>query len=133
MLIRPLTPSSATVDHVLGVFPRDQLSAALASTLREGFGSQTRVSDGARGDVARQLERAGLEIRDDAAPPADALLIAVTAPGRTAIVAELFAELSAESVHFAARRGASIPAASSRASELPDIRIGGDAGTATGV
>ena len=131
--MRPLTPSSAAVDHVLGVFPREELSAALAATHRAGFGPQTRVFDGARGDVARQLERAGLEIRDDAAPPADALLIAVTAPGRTAIVAELFAELCAESVLFATRRGASIPAPSSRASELPDIRIGGDAGTATGV
>ena len=55
----------------------------LAATHRAGFGRRS-VFDGARGDTARQLERAGLRVLDGAAPPADAVLIVVTAPGRTA-------------------------------------------------
>ena len=126
--MHPRDVSSLAVDHVVGSFPREGLSAALASTHRAGFGPQTRVFDGVRGDVTRQLERAGLEIRDNVAPTPDALLIVVTAPGRTAIVAELFEQLGAESVLFAARRGnATIPTEVS-ASEQPDIRIGDDAG-----
>ena len=120
------------VDHVIGTFPREGLSAALASTHRAGFGPQTRVFDGARGDVTRQLERAGLEIRDDGAPPADALLIVVTAPGRATIVAELFEQFGAESVLFAARRSTASPASTTPALGLPDIRIG-DAGIASEV
>jgi altronate dehydratase len=64
-------------------------------------------------------------------PPADALLIVVTAPGRAAIVAELFEQLGAVSVLFAAGRGSARPAPSVPASERPDIRIGDDAGMAS--
>jgi hypothetical protein len=126
----PDAASSATIDHVVGTFPRAELSAALAATHRAGFGPQTRVFDGARGDTTRQLERAGLRVIDGAPPPADALLIVVTAPGRTAIVAELFEQLGAEAVLLAARRGADKPAASTRAALQPDIRIG-DGGLAS--
>jgi hypothetical protein len=122
--------SSPASDHVVGTFPRAELSTALAATHRAGFGPQTRVFDGARGDTARQLERAGLHILDGAAPPADAVLIVVTAPGRTAIVAELFTRVGAESVLLAARRGDDKPAAAVPASMQPDIRIG-DAGVAS--
>jgi hypothetical protein len=121
--------SSPAIDHVVGTFPRTELSAALAATHRAGFGPQTRVFDGARGDTARQLERAGLRVLDGATPPADALLIVVTAPGRTAIVAELFARLGAESVLLAARGGDHKPGPAIPASMQPDIRIG-DAGAA---
>jgi hypothetical protein len=58
------------------------------------------------------------------------VLIVVTAPGRTTIVAELFARLGAESVLLAARRGDDKPAATVPASMQPDIRIG-DAGVAS--
>ena len=119
------------IDHVIGTFPREGLSAALASTHRAGFGPQTRVFDGARGDVTRQLARAGLEIRDDGAPPADALLIVVTAPGRATIVAQLFERLGAESVLFAARRSTTKPASTVPAMGQPDIRIGEDSGIAS--
>ena len=129
--MRSRAAMSPAVDHVVGTFPRDDLSAALASTHRAGFGPQTRVFDGARGDATRQLERAGLRILDGDAPPADALLIVVTAPGRTTIVAELFERLGAESVLFAARRGDDRPAARTPASMQPDIRIGDDAGAAS--
>ncbi len=121
---------SPNVDHVVGTFPRAELSTALAATHRAGFGPQTRVFDGARDDVGRQLERAGLRVLDGAPPPADALLIVVTAPGRTAIVAELFERLGAEAVLLAARRGDDKPAAAPLPSMQPDIRIG-DGGLAS--
>ena len=122
--------SSPGIDHVVAIFPRAELSAALAATHRAGFGPQTRVFDGARGDTARQLERAGLRILDGAAPPADAVLIVVTAPGRTAIVAQLFQRLGAVSVHMAARGGDDKPDSAVPAAMQPDIRIG-DAGVAS--
>jgi len=122
--------SSAAIDHVVATFPRAELSAALAATHRAGFGPQTRVFDGARGDTARQLERAGLRILDGAAPPADAVLIVVTAPGRSATVAELFERLGAESILLAARRGDEKPVPAVPPSMQPDIRIG-DAGVAS--
>jgi hypothetical protein len=128
--MRPDAASSQAIDHVVATFPRTELSAALAAAHRAGFGPQTRVFDGARGDVARQLKRAGLRMLDGAAPPADAVLIVVTAPGRTAIVSELFEQLGAEAVLLAARGGDARPASAVPASLQPDIRIG-DAGLAS--
>ena len=116
--------SRAVADHVIGTFPRAELSAALASTHRAGFGPQTRVLDGARGDVARQLTRTGLEVLSGEHPAADAVLIVVTAPGRTNVVADLFARLGAESVLLAARRREQRQGAVTPAPLLPDIRIG---------
>jgi hypothetical protein len=128
--MRPDPGSSPAIDQVVGTFPRAELSAALAATHRAGFGPQARVFDGARGDTTRQLERAGLRLLDGALPPADAVLIVVTAPGRTAIVAELFARLGAESVLLAARGGNDKPAAAPPPLMQPDIRIG-EAGSAS--
>ncbi|MGH2618500.1 MAG: hypothetical protein ACRDJC_24990 [Thermomicrobiales bacterium] len=118
----------AAADHVIGVFPRNKLSTALASTHRAGFGPQTRVIDGTRADVGQQLARAGLRLLDSAAPAADAVLIVVTAPGRTAIVADLFTGLGAETVLFAARIGGERPIPTRTPTMTPDIRIGNDAG-----
>ena len=126
----PDAASSVAIDHVVAAFPRAELSAALAATHRAGFGPQTRVFDGARGDISRQLERAGLRILDGAAPSADAVLIVVTAPGRTTIVSELFERLGADSVLLAARGGEDKPAPAMSISMQPDIRIG-DAGVAS--
>jgi hypothetical protein len=126
----PDAASSLAIDHVVAAFPRGELSAALAATHRAGFGPQTRVFDGARGETARQLERAGLRMLDGTAPPPDAVLIVVTAPGRTAIVAELFDRLGAESVLLAVRGGNDKPPSAVPASMQPDIRIG-DAGVAS--
>src|SRR5215210_5365686 len=129
-LMPPDAASSPAIDHVVGTFPRAELSAALAATHRAGFGPQTRVFDGARGDTARQLERAGLRVLDGAAPPADAVLIVVTAPGRTAIVAQLFERLGATLVLMAGRGVDGKPASAVPASMQPDIRIG-DVGAAS--
>ena len=109
-------------DHVIGQFRRDRLSAALASTHRAGFGPHARVIDGERADAGRQLERAGLRILSDADPAPDALLIVVTAPGRTGIVVGLFERLGADAVYFAGRRAVATPVSRPLAS-APDIRI----------
>ena len=93
-------------DHVIGGFSREALSSALAATHRAGFGPQTRVIDGARGDIGRQLQRLGLRVAWDEPPAADAVLIVVNAPGRTAIVADLFSRLGAKSVVLAGRGAA---------------------------
>jgi hypothetical protein len=114
-------------DHVIGIFSREALSGALAATHRAGFGPQARVLDGARDHPARQLERMGLRRLEGAEPRPDAVLIVVTAPGRTAIVADLFHRLDADNVALATSR-ASRPAPEKMPLHLPDIRIGGDAG-----
>ena len=67
---------------------------------------------------------------DGDALPAEAVLIVVTAPGRTAIVAQLFERLGAESVLLAARGSGDKPAAAVPPTMQPDIRIG-DAGVAS--
>ncbi len=123
----PRDESTSIVDHVIGAFPREGLSSALASTHRAGFGPQTRVIDGARGDVGQQLSRAGLRLLDDE-PPAGAVLIVVTAPGRTEIVADLFARLGAESVVLATRRSGDRQEPERPATGAPEIRIEDDAG-----
>ncbi len=116
----------ATADHVIGVFPREGLSSALASTHRAGFGPQTRVIDGTRGGVGQQLERAGLRICDDDMPDGEGVLIVVTAPGRVAIVADLFARLGAERVVLAERPSKDRSGVEPAAAMTPDIRIGND-------
>ena len=120
-------------DHVVGVFPRESLNSALASTHRAGFGPQARVLDGARGDSTRQLERAGLQLVSGERPSADALLIVVTAPGRAAIVAELFRRLGATSVQFASRRGTEARERAEAPVLLPDIRIADEHTAESGV
>lgn len=122
-------PVSPLVDHVIGVFPRDALSAALAETHRAGFGPQTRVFDGARADVTQQLDRAGIQIQGEQRPPADALLLVVTAPGRAANVSRLFERLGAASVWFAARRAGRDARTERTEVAAPDIRIGDAAAT----
>ena len=118
---RASIPSS--VDHVLGVYARDHLGAALAAVHRSGYGPQARVFDGARGDVTQQLSRAGLRVHDASSIPAEALLIAVNAPGRAAMVAELFSELGAEAVIFASKRDDERTEMPRQALLTPDVRI----------
>lgn len=94
----------ATGDTVAGVFERSTLSDALAATHRAGFGPHARVFDGARGDLAGQLRRAGFRL--PLAPETDpaTVLIVVTAPGRAATIAQLLARAGARAV-YDARRG----------------------------
>lgn len=125
----PLGDESAPfVDHVAGTFARSSLSGALAEMHRAGFGPHTRVLDGARGDAAGQLERTGLRIVEGEAPAPDAVLILVTAPGRAALVANLFARLGAESILLAARQMPERPTPRREALEAPDLQIGVEQG-----
>jgi hypothetical protein len=117
---------TGSADHVIGSFPRDTLSVALVATHRAGFGPQTRVFDGARDDARRQLTRAGLRVIDGVAPPSEAILIVVTAPGRTETVADLFRRLGAQSVLTAARRAEQRPSAADMPLLTPDIRLAGE-------
>jgi hypothetical protein len=122
---------AATSDHVLGSFPRSALSDALVAMHRAGFGPQTRVFDGVRDDVARQIERAGLRVDGDAVLPADDIVIVVTAPGRTSQVAALFARLGAESILYAARSPSTAQTTTPPPILEPDIRLGDDGGAAS--
>lgn len=98
---RPRSHSRA--DHVIGIFARENLSGALSAVHRAGFGHHARVFDGTRQPVVEQLTRAGLRLVDGSSLAQDDLMIVVTAPGRTPIVAELFHETGAERVIFAER------------------------------
>ena len=95
--------SLSRADHVIGIFARENLSVALSAVHRSGFGHHARVFDGTRQPVADQLTRAGLRLADGSGIKPDDLMIVVTAPGRTPIVAELFHETGAERVIFAER------------------------------
>lgn len=121
MTTRVAIPGGA--DHILGAFSRERLGAALAAVHRSGYGPQARVFDGARGDVIRQLSRAGLRVHDPASIGADTLLIAVNAPGRAAMVAELFSELGAASVVMASKREDDHAERARPELLTPDIRI----------
>ena len=123
------TTISPGADHVIGGFVRESLSSALASTHRAGFGPQTRVIDGARGDIGQQVQRLGLRIPWERELPPDAVLIVVNAPGRTAVVADLFSRLGAELVFLAERRGAEREVADQVVSMSPDVRMEEGAGS----
>lgn len=102
----PLRPGApAPSDAVVGVFDRDRLSEALAATHRAGFGPHARVLDGARGDVAGQLRRAGVGLSVPLAVDRGTVLILVNAPGRAALAADTFARVGARQVLRGVRPG----------------------------
>ncbi len=119
-------------DHVIGIFPRETLSAALASTHRAGFGPQTRVIDASRGGIDEQLDRLGLSVQWIEPPGHEEAIILVVAPGRRASVTDMFWRLGARAVVCAARRGAASAAPNRVALSGPDIRIGADAAADAG-
>ena len=121
--------SSPGIDHV-AIFPRAEQRGPRGNPSRWLWAADSclRWSAG-RHRTATGAGRAA-RILDGAAPPADAVLIVVTAPGRTAIVAQLFQRLGAVSVHMAARGGDDKPDSAVPAAMQPDIRIG-DAGMAS--
>jgi hypothetical protein len=81
-------------ETVIGTFERDRLSEGLARLHGRGFGSAARVLDGAHGDLAGQVSRAGLpEELVDRLVPFDrrraVVVLVVHAPARGALVADL--------------------------------------------
>lgn len=95
--------SVSRADHVVGVFAREHLSGALSAVHRSGFGHHVRVFDGTRQPVGDQLSRAGLRLVDATISDPGVLMIVVSAPGRTARVAEMLHQTNAERVIFAER------------------------------
>lgn len=77
---------SASGETVVAVFDRDLLSGVLASLHGSGYGSNIRVLDGARGDLAAQLARANIPAAESDVNlgdrPAESAVILVHAPGR---------------------------------------------------
>ena len=91
-------------DTVIGVVGRERLGSVLSAIHGGGFGPLARVFDPARGPLAGQLARAGLPLPPEAreADPATVLL-AVTAPGRAARVADAMSRGGAHRVYVTAR------------------------------
>ena len=108
--------SLARGDSVVAVFERDRLNNGLAVLHRERYGPNTRVLDGARGDLLAQLSRAGVDASLDLRGlTIDTALVLVNAPGRAVPVAALLSDAGAREVHVL---GASQP-------ERGDARVGG--------
>ncbi|HEU5430613.1 MAG TPA: hypothetical protein VFU81_03070, partial [Thermomicrobiales bacterium] len=90
---------------VFGVFERDGLSDALVALHRAGFGPNTRVLDGARGDLTGQIRRAALhDAIDVAALASEVAIVVVSAPGRAALVADTLLRHGARRVQALTRR-----------------------------
>lgn len=97
--MEPLRPGAPVPsDAVVGLFDRDRLSEALVATHRAGFGPHARVFDGARGDVAGQLRRAGVGLSRPLAVEQGTVLILVNAPGRADLAAATLARVGARQV-----------------------------------
>jgi hypothetical protein len=101
----PADASHGLADTILGVFERDRLSEALVALHSAGLGPQSRVLDGARGDLAGQLRRSALEGAVDPATLAPNLaIVVVTAPGRAALVADTLLRHGGRGVQALTRR-----------------------------
>lgn len=77
---------AAIGESVVAVVDRDRLSAALAALHGAGYGPNTRVLDGARGELAGQLARANIRITESdlnlGDRPSESAIVLVHAPGR---------------------------------------------------
>jgi len=91
-------------DTVIGVVPREALAAVLSAVHRGGFGPLARLFDPERGPLDGQLRRAGLPAPAEAASSDRAtVLLAVTAPGRAALVGDAISRAGAVRVYVTAR------------------------------
>lgn len=90
-------------EMVVGVVARDRLSETLAALHLSGFGSNSRVLDGARGDLAAQLGRSGVSIEASdlylGERPDESVVVLVHAPGRGDRVVQLLRGKDALDVH----------------------------------
>ena len=84
---------AAIGETVVAVLDRDRLSGVLATLHGNGFGANTRVLDGARGNLAAQIARSGVPGPGGdltlGERPAETAVVLVHAPGRGAKVAAL--------------------------------------------
>jgi hypothetical protein len=89
-------------DTVIAVVSADHLPSALTLLHRNGHGPNVRVMNAARGDLAGQLQRAGVS----EPPLLDAgvtTAVMVFAPNRVASVVDLFQRIGAGAIHLAVR------------------------------
>ena len=90
----------------VGVFDSETLGNGLVALHRAGLGAHARLLDAARGDLDRQLDRAGIRLALTAGDrTADTKVLVIVAPGRSAAVAEALARAGARAVHLTARGG----------------------------
>lgn len=77
---------AAIGESVVAVVDRDRLSGVLSALHGSGYGPNTRVLDGARGDLPAQLARAHVRIEGSdlnlGDRPAESAIVLVHAPGR---------------------------------------------------
>lgn len=94
-------PRAEPIDGpIVGLFDRERLPTVLAAIHRAGFGPQARVLDGARGDLAAQLRRAGVRPRFALAADEPAVVVLVNAPGRDARVAAVLEQAGARTIEL---------------------------------
>jgi hypothetical protein len=77
---------AAIGESVVAVVDRERLSAVLASLHGSGYGPNTRVLDGARGDLAAQIARANVPVSESdlnlGDRPSESAIVLVHVPGR---------------------------------------------------
>ena len=94
-------------DAVIGIVERARLSAVLTAVHRGGYGHLVRVVDPERGEVGRQLQRAGIAPPAGwAAPAGERVAVVVNAPARVEAARALLLQHGAESAIVAVRTGA---------------------------
>jgi len=110
-------------DTVVAVVERARLSGVLTAVHRGGYGHLVRVVDPERGEVGRQLQRAGIEPPAGwTAPAGDRVVVVVNAPARVAAAGGLLLQHGAETVVIAGRTGTTELAA--RTAFVPKPRPG---------
>jgi hypothetical protein len=97
-------------ESVIAVVDRESLSGVLAVLHGSGYGPNTRVLDGARGDLAAQLARANVQVSQSdlnlGDRPSESAIVLVHAPGRGERVIALLRPQGPRDVHLLNRPAA---------------------------
>jgi hypothetical protein len=98
---------AAIGESVIAVVDRDRLSGVLATLHGSGYGSNTRVLDGARGDLAGQLSRTNVQVAESdlnlGDRPSDSVIVLVHAPGRGERVVAMLRPQGPRDIHLVNR------------------------------
>ena len=119
---------AAIGESVIAVVDRDRLSDMLSALHGSGYGPNTRVLDGARGDLAAQLARASVRVPESdlnlGDRLADTAIVLVHAPGRGERVVALLRPHGPRDIHLVNRPAAAHqPVDTSQTIPAPDGRI----------
>ena len=115
---------AAIGESVVAVVDRDRLSAVLSALHGSGYGPNTRVLDGARGDLAAQLARVSVRVSESdlnlGDRPSDTAIVFVHAPGRGERVVALLRPHGPRDIHLVNRPALTVQSASSpEATSIP--------------